>query len=166
MQQAHSTAQLFDVALCSAVLKCWEGPGDEASHIHSTIDPDNTLSTDFITLYWQCIVESSLCISPRIIVHYQEFEGVQVSDPPPDWAQCPPEVCAEPVVLPSANGADPGHMGVTLRYSGEGQPLWSRPPSKALEGFETSSWAKSKVLYIHTQGYTKRADSRPTCCTD
>ena len=56
-----------------------------------------------------------LCLSTyQHVVHYKEPEGVEVSDAPPDRAQRAPEVSAEPVVLPAVDGADPGHMGVTL----------------------------------------------------
>ena len=61
----------------------------------------------------------SLCVSLRV-VHYKEVEGVQASNSSTDRTQWPPKVSAESVVLPTADGADPGHLGVTLRYTGEG----------------------------------------------
>ena len=61
----------------------------------------------------------SLCVSLHV-VHYKEFEGVQASNSSTDRTQWPPKVSAESVVLTAADGADPGHLGVTLRYTGEG----------------------------------------------
>ena len=53
-------------------------------------------------------------VSSPHVVNYKEFEGVEMSNSPIDRAQRPPKVGAESVVLPTADGANPGHMGVTL----------------------------------------------------